>query len=66
MLLFVHAALAAPTHAQMEAATWSHYSDRSHDDAGEVKVFRSTVAGVDCFKATAMTSEVVTRSSPSR
>lgn len=57
-LVLSNAALAAPTHAQMEAASWAHSADRSHDDAGEVKVFNSTVAGVQCFKATARTSDV--------
>jgi hypothetical protein len=58
LLALVPLASAAPTHAQMEAASWAHSADRAHDDAGEVKVFSATVAGVQCFKATARTSEV--------
>ncbi len=57
MLIFLQAALATPTHAQMEAASWSYLADRAHDDAGRVKVYSATIAGVTCFKATATTAD---------
>lgn len=58
MIAFVLAAHAAPTHAAMESANWTHLTDREHDDAGTVKVYSGSVAGVSCFKATAETSDV--------
>lgn len=57
MLWLFIPAFAAPTHPQMEAASWSHLADREHDDAGTVKVYSATVAGVSCFKAEATTAE---------
>lgn len=55
--LFVATALAAPTHAQMDAASWSKYSDREHDDAGKVEIYSATIGGLQCFKASALTMD---------
>lgn len=56
--LILAAAHATPTHAAMEAASWSHLADREHDDAGMVKVYSATVAGIGCFKAEAEVTSV--------
>lgn len=57
MFMLVTAALANPTHAAIKTAAWSHVTDREHADAGTVKVFNATVAGIQCFRAQANTSE---------
>ena len=57
-VLAVAALVAAPTHGQIDDAAWRHVANRKHKDAGVVKVYRSEVAGVTCFKATAATTEV--------
>lgn len=56
-MFLITTALAAPTHAEIKSATWAHIADRSHGDAGEVKVFNATIGGIQCFKASASTSE---------
>jgi hypothetical protein len=48
-------AFAAPTHAQIEAASWAEISTRDTDDAGTVTVYQATVAGMTCFKGSAVT-----------
>lgn len=57
MLTMLTAALAAPTHAEIRAATWAHVTDREHGDAGTVKVFNATIGGLQCFRASANTSD---------
>jgi len=52
-MLLAAAAMAEPTHAAIDAASWEEVTRRSHADAGEVVVSRSTVDGVDCFRGTA-------------
>lgn len=47
-------ALAKPTHAQMEAASWSQVATRN-TDTGTVTVYSATVAGMGCVKGTATT-----------
>jgi hypothetical protein len=48
-------AFAAPTHAQIESASWAQISTRDTDAAGTVTVYQATVAGMTCFKGTAVT-----------
>ncbi|MEZ4319537.1 MAG: hypothetical protein R3F61_18620 [Myxococcota bacterium] len=57
ILLSTLAFAGTPTHSAMESASWSHLSDREHDDAGTVKVYSATVSDVSCFKATAQTGD---------
>jgi hypothetical protein len=56
MILFTLSALAlaTPTHAQIEAASWSQVSTRN-TDGGPVLVFSATVGGQSCFRGTATT-----------
>jgi hypothetical protein len=58
MILFLSgSALAAPTHAAMDAASWSVVTTANHADAGEVTISTATVAGVQCFRGTATTDQ---------
>lgn len=51
--LLVGLALANPSHEAIDGASWQEVTRRSHADAGEVVVYRATVAGIDCFRGTA-------------
>ncbi len=57
MLLFIASAALAdgPTHASLESADWTIVTTASSKDVGEVQVYKSVVAGVDCFRGTAVT-----------
>jgi hypothetical protein len=57
MLLWtsVAVAVAAPTHAQMDSASWSQVTTASHADAGTVTIWSASVGGIDCFRGTAVT-----------
>jgi len=46
-------AIADPSHPAIDGAAWDEVTRRTHDDAGEVVVYRSTVSGIDCFRGTA-------------
>jgi hypothetical protein len=55
-LILASVALADPSHAAVESASWEEVTRRTHADAGEVVVYRATVDGVDCFRGTAKVS----------
>lgn len=55
MLVFVAAASAAPTHSQMDAASWSQVTTANHADAGTVTIWNTQLGGIDCFRGTALT-----------
>jgi hypothetical protein len=46
-------ALAAPTHAQLEAASWSSIGSRAHADAGTVQLYSAPIGGLTCLKGSA-------------
>lgn len=54
LLALTALAFAKPTHAQIEAASWSKVSDRS-TDTGTVTVYSATIAGMGCVRGTAST-----------
>ena len=46
-----------PTWSQIKSTTdWEHLADRSHDDAGTVKVYVATIGGLKCLKGTVKTA----------
>lgn len=53
-LIVATTATAAPTWSQVKTWTeWQSHSEKTHKDAGQVKVLKSTIDGVYCFKGEA-------------
>lgn len=48
-------AVAGPTQASMDAASWAVVTTTSHADAGEITISRATVDGVECYRGSAKT-----------
>ena len=46
---------AAPTHAGLEAASWTVVTTTTHKDVGEITISKATVAGVECYRGTTTT-----------
>lgn len=61
LALVLPAAAGNPTHAAAEAADWAVVTTAASKDAGEVTVWKSTVAGVECFRGTAATDVPATK-----
>ncbi len=60
LLLLSLAALAKPTHAQIEAASWKQVASRDTDQ-GTVLVYSGMVAGMECFRGTGATPAPVAK-----
>jgi hypothetical protein len=58
--LLALAALAKPTHSQIESAAWKQVASRDTDQ-GTVLVYSATVAGMECFRGTATTKAPVAK-----
>ncbi len=55
LLALSAAALAAPTHAQMDAATWTEVTTAKHADAGTVTISKTVLQDIECFRGAAVT-----------
>lgn len=56
LTLLATPALAAPSWGDvLGASSWTEYTTKNHADAGEVRVLRTTIGGVACFKGEATT-----------
>lgn len=54
--LWVELAIAEPTHAAMDGASWQTLAHAESADAGPVDVYTARISGVDCFRGVATTS----------
>lgn len=51
----VSVAVAAPTHAEMEAAAWAEVGTAKHDAVGTVTIKKVTLGGIECYEGVALT-----------
>ncbi|MEQ1501116.1 MAG: hypothetical protein ABMB14_02750 [Myxococcota bacterium] len=51
----VTTALAAPTQAAMESASWASVTTASNDAAGKIEILKTTVDGIECYRGAATT-----------
>ncbi|MEN0061865.1 MAG: hypothetical protein AAGA48_06910 [Myxococcota bacterium] len=58
MILSLSAALAAPTHAQLETAQWTTVSESKHWAVGQVTLSMAEVEGESCFRAVTQVGDV--------
>jgi hypothetical protein len=55
LVLLSLAAYAGPTHSAMNNASWQLVTTARHPDAGAVTVSSATIAGIQCFRGSAVT-----------
>lgn len=55
LLISLSLAFADPSHAAIDAATWSELARKNHSEAGEILIQSASIEGVDCFRGVATT-----------